>query len=182
MTEITPESILSFWFKETPPRKWFQNSADFDREIQRRFGEALASASAGEFDDWLKTPRGSLAVVILLDQFSRNIYRDDPGAFANDEKARAITKSLVEGGADKQLESRERTFLYMPLMHSEDATDQELSVELFEASSNPGSADFARRHRDIIARYGRFPHRNKVLGRTSIPAEAEFLKQPGSSF
>ena len=182
MTEATPESVLDFWFKETPPRQWFQKNPDFDRQIQRCFAPAVAAAAAGELDVWLESPRGSLAVVILLDQFSRNIYRDDPRAFAGDEKARAITKSLVDKGTDKQLEAMERTFLYMPLMHSEDAADQELSVELFEAHSNPDSADFARRHRDIIVRYGRFPHRNKVLGRPSTPAEAEFLKQPGSSF
>ena len=182
MAETTPDSVLDFWFKETPPEQWFQKSLDFDRLVQQRFGPAVAAAAAGELDSWLESPRSSLAVVILLDQFSRNIYRDDPRAFASDSKAQAITKDLVEKGKDKELEPRERTFLYMPLMHSEDAADQELSVELFEALSNANSASFARRHRDIIARFGRFPHRNKILGRTSTPAEVEFLKQPGSSF
>ncbi len=182
MTETTPETVLDFWFKETPPRQWFQKNADFDRQVEQRFGATLAAAAAGEFDAWLETPRGALAVVILLDQFSRNIYRDDPRAFDNDGKAQAITRSQVGKGADRQLESMERTFLYMPLMHSENAADQELSVELFEAWSNANTADFARRHRDIIKRFGRFPHRNKVLGRTSTAEEAEFLKQPGSSF
>lgn len=182
MTETPPESVLDFWFKETPSQQWFQKNPDFDHQIQRRFGPALAAAVAGELDAWLESPRGSLAMVILLDQFSRNIYRDDPRAFAGDEKARTITKTLIENGADKEFESRERTFLYMPLMHSEDEADQGLSVEIFEAYSNPNTADFARRHRDIIVRYGRFPHRNKILGRPSTPAEVEFLKQPGSSF
>jgi len=174
------DEVLEFWF--THSDRWWDKDAAFDAEIRQRFGELHAEVSRGEHEDWRATPRGALAYVIVLDQFSRNMFRGTPGAFASDPQALAAARDALARGVDQSLTPEERSFLYMPLMHSEDLADQERCVELFRALGNAYSLGFAEQHRDIIARFGRFPHRNAILGRASSPEELAFLTQPGSSF
>lgn len=181
MTAIT--DILDFWFRETSPDSWFSADSALDSRIRERFADAHEAAGRGALDDWTDTPKGTLALVIVVDQFSRNLHRGTPRAFALDGRARQIALEALDRGDDQALCDVERQFLYLPLQHSESLSDQELSVRLAEErTSLPVFQDFARRHRDIIARFGRFPHRNRILGRESTPEESEFLEQPGSSF
>ena len=193
-----PEDVLTFWFGPpgSPPlanaKRWFERDAAFDAEIAERFGELVRRAGSGELEAWRDTPTGALALVILLDQFSRNLHRDSPLAFANDPTARDVAKDVRARRLDRALAPVERAFLYLPYEHAEDPALQEESVARYAelaAEAPPELAehfretlDYARRHRDVIARFGRFPHRNRVLGRASTPAEIEFLKEPGSSF
>lgn len=195
---MTPEDVLTFWFGPpgSPPlanaKRWFERDAAFDAEIAARFGELLKRAAAGELEAWRDTPTGALALVIVLDQFSRNLHRDSALAFANDPAARDVAKAVRARSLDRALPPVLRAFLYLPYEHAEDPALQEESVALFaelRAEAPPELADYldvtldyARRHRDVIARFGRFPHRNRALGRASTPAELEFLEQPGSSF
>jgi uncharacterized protein (DUF924 family) len=194
----SPEDVLTFWFGApgSPPlanaRRWFARDDAFDAEIAKRFGELARSAAAGELEAWRESPTGALALVIVLDQFSRNLHRDSPLAFANDPVARDVAKDVRARRFDRALGPIERSFLYLPYEHAEDLATQEESVALFTellaqappelAESLRDTLDWARRHRDVIARFGRFPHRNAVLGRASTPAEIEFLKEPGSRF
>lgn len=174
------DDVLSFWMSE--PARWWKKDAAFDEQIRGRFLALHDAINRGEHESWLDTPRGALAYVIALDQFSRNMFRESPRAFASDPRARAATKRALERGDDRALPADERVFLYMPLMHSEDLADQERSVERFGALGAADQLRFAQLHRDIVHRFGRFPHRNGPLGRTSTPEEIEFLKGPGSSF
>ena len=176
------DQIHSFWFEECSEKQWFEKDQEFDRLIQKRFGPLVEAASMGKLEDWHETPRGALAYILLLDQFTRNIYRGSGQAFAADAKARAAAIKVLVEGYDLDFPDREKTFLYLPFEHSEELEDQERCVALFEALGDDKLTDYAVRHRDIIARFGRFPHRNDVLGRESTDAEQEFLKQPGSSF
>ena len=162
--------------------QWFEKDPAFDRLAKNRFSPLVEAAAEGKFDHWLETPRGALACILLLDQFTRNIYRGSGKAFAADAKARAAATIALEREYDRDFSNAEKTFLYLPFEHSETPEDQERSVALFEALGDDRLTDYAIRHRDIIARFGRFPHRNDVLGRKSTDAEEEFLKQPGSSF
>lgn len=186
-------AILDFWFhperdpghdKSRP--EWFRKDPAFDALIQQRFGEVISLALAGALIEWDSEPRGALARIILLDQFTRNTLRDTPRAFAGDVRALAAARAMVESGRDLKLAPIERWFVYLPFEHAEDVAAQERSVELFNAlAAEPGLGDvvgYAVRHRDIIARFGRFPHRNRILGRISTPEEIEFLKLPGSGF
>ncbi len=180
----TPEGVLAFWFEDDPTtrrEKWFEKNLEFDAEIGRRFGKLHEMAMAGGLDDWAATPSGRLALVIVLDQFSRNMFRDDPSAFAGDAPALALAKAAVASGEDRELGLLEREFLYLPYEHSEDLADQRRSVELFAETGAEG-LDYAKRHLDVIERFGRFPHRNKVLGRANTAAEAEYLEDPDSGF
>lgn len=171
---------------------WWEKDAARDRALAERYGEAVAAAREGRLEHWAVAPRGTLALILLLDQVARNIHRDTPLAYAGDAAARHWTRTLLTGRTDRELEPLERVFVYMPLEHAENLEDQETCMALFEElaeSVDPEHQDlfrfyldFARRHRDIIARFGRFPHRNAVLGRTSTEEEAAFLKEPGSSF
>jgi uncharacterized protein (DUF924 family) len=195
------DEILLYWFGNLPDSAgvsaeksalWWKKSSETDSTIRARFGDAHARAVRGELDDWCRTPRGTLALVILLDQFSRNIYRDDARAFSADDKARSIVNQTVDRGDAGKLRPIERAFLYMPLMHSENRADQDRALALFDALLEESSQEdraavqaypkYARAHREIVVRFGRFPHRNSVLGRASTPEEVEFLRQPGSSF
>jgi len=176
------DQIHSFWFEESTEKQWFEKDPEFDRQIQERFGALVEAASKGKLEEWLETPRGALAYILLLDQFTRNIHRGSSQAFAADAKARAAAIKVLVEGYDRDVSDREKTFLYLPFEHSENLEDQERSVALFKAIGDDRLTDYAVRHRDIIARFGRFPHRNDVLGRESTEAEQEFLKQPGSSF
>lgn len=170
------EEVLGFWFSpETEPR-WFDSTPEFDGELYRRFGALQEGAAAGNLDTWAGTARGALALTILLDQLPRNLYRGTRRAFSCDADARRISRLALEQGFDQQVEARERAFFYLPLMHSEDLGDQQDCVRLYEALGNARSLDYAIQHRDIIARFGRFPHRNAVLARENTPDETEFLK------
>lgn len=183
-TEKTPEAeaVLRFWFTETAPEKWFRKDGTFDEAIGTRFADVYRRAAAGEFGEWQGTPRGCLALVIVLDQFPRNMFRGDARAFATDAAARAVLRHALDNGFDKGLSVPEKQFLYLPLQHSEDAADQALSVTLNEATGDADLLKWAEAHRRIVGRFGRFPHRNEILGRETTPDEAEFLKGKGSSF
>jgi len=195
------EDVLSFWFGELDEHglasqetsaKWFTKSAAFDDEVRARFGDLHAAIARGENESWLDDARGRLAYVVVLDQLSRNMFRGTKEMFAFDERALAAAASGVENGHDRPLACAERTFLYMPFMHAESLDAQERCIELFrglaEDLSDPArsrvlnNVDYAVRHRDIVARFGRFPHRNELLGRPSTEEESAFLKEPGSSF
>lgn len=179
----SPDDVLEFWFSPRVRPKWFIRSDDLDREISETFGELHARAASGALDGWAATPRGALALVILLDQMPRNMFRGTSEAFATDPQARAVTRAALASEFDHDLSQEERLFLYLPLEHSEDLADQERCVELMrQLDDTPTWLDYAIQHRDIIARFGRFPHRNGVLGRDSTPEECEFLVLPGSSF
>jgi uncharacterized protein (DUF924 family) len=185
----TASDVLIFWFGVLPHESravWFRKDPDFDAAIRERFGDAVAAALGGAFSDWSASARGALARVILLDQFTRNIFRDTPRAFAGDTLALAIASAVVDAGGDRALDRYERQFLYMPFEHSESTVAQDRSVELFAALARETGDDslmpWARRHAEIVHRFGRFPHRNAILGRASTPEETAFLEEPGSRF
>jgi uncharacterized protein (DUF924 family) len=175
--------ILRFWFEETPSELRFKKDLAFDATIRERFGALHAQAAAGGCADWAATAEGALALLVLLDQFSRNLYRDSPRAFACDDAARAVALRALERGFDLAVPSERRLFFYLPFEHNEDLADQERSCRLVrERIGDAKSIDFAERHRAVIMRFGRFPHRNKALGRSSTPAEEDYLSQPGAGF
>ena len=184
-----PEDVLDFWFgpRSAPdfgvPRDWwFRKSDQTDTAIRQRFGADVEAALAGARDGWASSPRGALALILLLDQFTRNIFRDTPRAFAGDAQALRLAKSLVDSGANLKLAPIERWFATLPYEHSEQLIDQYESVHLFEALVPLGLPDalkWARMHCEVIQRFGRFPHRNAILGRPSTPEELEHLKQHG---
>ena len=175
-------AVLSFWFEEITPKQWWAKSNEFDILIDSRFGATLAAAKRCELYEWRKTADGRLAEIIVLDQFSRNIYRDHADAFASDALALALAQSAVATGADQQLNPERRAFLYLPYMHSESPAIHAVAVSLFCAPGLESNADFELRHKSIIDRFGRYPHRNAMLGRASTLEEVEFLKTAGSSF
>ena len=176
------QAIIEFWFLELKPAQWWKKDDSFDREIKQRFEGIYQDATIGKLTHWHREPEGRLAEIIALDQFPRNMYRDTPKAFASDELALARTLEAIESKAPKYLEGPRLAFLLMPLMHSESLAMQKLSVEWFNKPGLEANRDFAIAHHDIIERFGRFPHRNAILGRNSSQEELEFLQQPGSSF
>lgn len=176
-----PNSVLKFWFEEITPKQWWAVNSEFDAAITKRFSPLLQQAIAGELCNWRDTAQGRLAEIILLDQFSRNIYRNTPGAFAQDALALALSQEAVSRGCLSELNDTERAFMLMPYMHSESALIHQQAEPLF-AKHAPNNLDFEIRHKAIIDRFGRYPHRNKILGRESTAEENDFLKQPGSSF
>lgn len=198
----SPDEVLRFWFGELSAdgtvapdvaARWWTKDPDFDALLERGFGDELRAAERGERDAWASEPRGRLALVILLDQLSRNLYRGSACAFANDARALTVAEEGVAAGEHRALPPMLAYFLLMPFMHSEEHGVQERGVALFRelagrAGAGPlrgmldGAVDYAERHRVIVERFGRFPHRNAVLGRESTAEELEFLKQPGSSF
>ena len=180
---IEPEQIIEFWFHQTPEEFLFKTDAAFDQRIRDRFGAVHRVAAAGQLDSWMATPVGCLALVVTLDQFPRNMFRGSPEAFASDDQALAVADGAIARGLDLQLAPRQRMFLYLPYQHSERLDHQHRSVELVTSlDGEPDWPKYAERHLEIIARFGRFPHRNAVLGRETTPQEAEFLRQPNSSF
>lgn len=164
------ERVLGCWFGLDPSR-WFRTDPALDAAIRRRFGPLWSALRECAPDSFLDSPRRALAAVILFDQFPRNLFRASPAQFATDSQARHIAREAVARGLDRDLDTDQRTFLYMPFQHSEDLADQAQSVRLFAALGEPERLDYARRHHDVIARFGRFPHRNAVLGRVPTPAE-----------
>ncbi len=200
---VTVQHVLAFWFgdgdrddasiNEAKRPLWWGHAPETDAEITERFGDTLEAAGRGELDAWTKTPQGRLALVIVLDQFSRNIHRGTGKMYAHDERAVRLVREALAHGEDAALAFFEKLFLYMPLMHTETSDGQAHCVRLFEqlVADAPTAAlrgiaentlDYAVRHRDIVDRFGRFPHRNALLGRESTAEEEEFLEQPGSSF
>ncbi len=205
MSILEPQSkkILDFWFGEldeagncsdSNKKRWFMKDAAFDREILETFSATYAqlAVSGVTRPDWAEGPHGTLAAIIVLDQFSRNMFRNTPAMFSADSIARSYSYEMIALGYDRALAMAHRTFVYMPLMHSERLCDQERCIELFESfaaalegkqkASIEANTGYAVRHRDIVARFGRFPHRNDILGRPSTAEELAFLKQPGSGF
>lgn len=176
------DEVLKFWFEELPREDWFRKSDATDELIRSRFMNVHERVAALPADAAWTSPRRALATIIVLDQFPRNMFRGTPRAFATDGKAIEVARGAVERGFDKAFDKDGRAFMYLPFEHSEDLADQERAVELFTPLGDPEYTRYAIAHRDIVARFGRFPHRNAVLGRQSTPEEVEFLKQPGSSF
>ena len=183
--------LLDFWFgpPDAAPAEravWFQPDPAFDEALRHRFGALQARAERGELDHWAETAQGALALVLLLDQLPRNLNRGSPAAFACDAKARAAARHAIARGLDRALPPVQRQFLYLPFEHCESLAEQEEAMRLFaalpEGAFRDKSIDFARRHHAIIARFGRFPHRNRALARPSTAEEEDFLKEPGSSF
>lgn len=179
---MSAQQVLDFWFKQTPPELWFDQNDALDQQIKQQFGDLHARAVAGELQDWRIDAQCRLAEIILIDQFSRNLYRDQAAAFAHDPMALVLAQEAIVQGADQQLSEVQRSFLYMPFMHSESRLIHEKALDLFIQLGNENNLKFEKLHQDIIARFGRYPHRNKALGRISTPDELEFLKQPDSSF
>jgi uncharacterized protein (DUF924 family) len=173
-----PADVVSFW-RDAGPEKWFKKDGDFDRDIRERFGALHADAAAGKLDLWAETADGALALLLLLDQFSRNLHRGSPLTYAQDEKAREIARAALEKGLDEEIEPEFRRFFCLPFMHSESLADQRRSVALAHAYGEPETLRYARHHRDIVRRFGRFPHRNAILGRHTTPAEQAFLAEGG---
>jgi uncharacterized protein (DUF924 family) len=176
------EDVLRFWFEEVSPPQWWTVDPAFDRQIAERFADVHARATRAELHAWRAEPAGRLAEIIVVDQFSRNMHRGDAAAFAHDMMAVVLTQEAVAAGADLALPVERRSFLYMPLMHSESRVIHEVAERLFRERATQNSHAFELRHKAIIDRFGRYPHRNEVLGRVSTPEERDFLTQPGSRF
>jgi len=177
------DEVLGFWFAEGRAAQWFAGGPAFDAEVRRALLPHLEAARAGRYESWRRAPRGCLALVLLFDQVPRNVYRGSPRAFACDGEALALTRHALKEGFDRALSEVERMFLFLPLEHSEKLGDQQDCLRLMAAlESNREWLAYAQRHRDVIARFGRFPHRNAILGRESSDDELDFLKQPKASF
>jgi uncharacterized protein (DUF924 family) len=183
MSELsTKQEILDFWFKECRPEQWYKKDKAFDATLIDRFGTTIEAALEGNLDNWINDREGCLALILLLDQFTRNIYRDTPRAFAGDEKALLLSQKAVVQGFIDEAPSAWRQFMLMPMMHSEDIKVQDASLPLFKECGAEIIYEYAVKHRNIVAKFGRFPHRNAILGRQSSAEEIAFLEQPGSSF
>lgn len=183
MLRVDSAAIPRFWFEEITASRWFGKDAAFDQLLRERFNGLTQAAIAGERSDWGEAPQSGLALMLLLDQFPRQIWRDSAMAFAGDEQALALSQQAVaKGWVAAEPEPARRQFWLMPHMHAEDLAVQEASLPLFERFTDPRTTEFARRHRHVIARFGRFPHRNALLGRVSSAEELAFLKTPGSGF
>lgn len=176
------KQVLDFWFDPENKEFWFSKSDEFDLELEEKFGHTLQQAMQCELWTWRETAEGRLAEIIVLDQFSRNLFRDHPASFAQDPLALSLAQEAVRLGLDQQLAPDQRCFMYMPFMHSESKIIHAQALQLFEALGNPMNLDFELKHKTIIDRFGRYPHRNQILERDSTPEEVEFLTQPNSSF
>lgn len=174
--------VLNFWFQEIDARLWFASDEGFDQEIRRRFLPLMQQAALGELYAWRATAEGRLAEIIVLDQFSRNVYRNTPQAFSQDPLALVLAQEAVSCGALNSLNSSQRSFLLLPYMHSESAQIHIVAERLYKECAPAGNYEYELRHKAIIDRFGRYPHRNAILGRSSTPEEIEFLTQPGSRF
>ena len=175
-----PNDVLGFW-REAGPKKWFKKVTAFDEAIRLKFEPVHMRAARGDYDAWAQSPDGALALLILLDQFPRNLYRDTAHAFATDPRARVIARAAIERGFDRQVEPILRNFFYLPFAHSEDLADQDYGLALVAEAGVEDDLKWAALHRDIIVRFGRFPHRNTAFGRVTTPEEQEFLDEGGFS-
>ncbi len=178
----TPEEVLSFWFEECTSEDWFRSTVNLDEEIGRRFRDTHLALAAGVTDLWRATPESRLAAIIVLDQFPRNVYRGTPLAFATDGLALLEAKAALEVGADREVPAERRIFFYLPFEHAENLAEQDRAVALFQSLGMDEQIDYALQHRAVIAAYGRFPHRNAMLGRVSTEAEKDYLAEPGAGF
>jgi uncharacterized protein (DUF924 family) len=178
----TPRDVLDFWFDPRHEPHWWRRSDAFDARIAERFGALHAAATRCELFDWRDDAEGRLAEIVVLDQLSRNLHRDSAQAFAADPLALALAQTAVALGLDRQVDARRRVFFHMPYMHSESRAIHAAAEALFAADGDPANLDYERRHKAIVDRFGRFPHRNALLGRASTAEELEFLQTPGSSF
>lgn len=176
------QDILQFWFEEIDQSKWFAKDEAFDRLIAEQFADIHAQAVSCELFEWRQNAPGRLAEIIVLDQFSRNLFRDSALAFANDKMALALAQEAISRGADKKLNVVERGFLYLPFMHSESAAIHRIAEDIYRRHGVQSSLEWELKHKAIIDRFGRYPHRNEVLGRKSTGEELAFLEQPGSRF
>jgi len=176
------DAVLDFWFAEIDPAQWWKADPAFDALVRERFGELHGAAARGELYAWRANANGRLAEIIVLDQFSRNIHRGTAAAFAADPMALALAQEAVAGSHDKSLSQQQRLFLYLPYMHSESVLIHEVALTLFRELGLADNLDFELRHKAIIDRFGRYPHRNAILGRTSTAEELRFLEEPGSGF
>lgn len=176
------DEIISFWFNELAPEQWWQKNLQLDEMISKRFGALHKKAMSGELFSWRESALGSLAEVIILDQFSRNIYRDKPESFSSDPLALALSQIAISKGFDTDLPEVKRSFLYLPFMHSESKVIHIEALKLYKNLNNANNLAFEYQHKEIIDTFGRYPHRNEILGRESTPEEIAFLKQPNSSF
>jgi len=179
---VSHQEVSRFWFKELEPKQRFMKDMALDKTITKRFCTTHTAALAGELHLWRETAQGRLAEIIVLDQFSRNMYRDTPQAFAYDAMALVLAQEAIRLKADEQVEFEQRMFMYMPYMHSESPLIHEQAVALFNLPGAEYNYEFELKHKAIIDQFGRYPHRNKILNRESTPEEIEFLKQPDSSF
>ena len=182
MSDVSAQEVLDFWFSPEVEPNHFSKDDAFDQLIRDRFGPTHAAAIEGALESWRENAAGSLALVIVLDQFPRNMFRDDARAFASDEQARQVASAVIDQGQDQQLSPGERVFLYMPFMHGESLEVQDRSVALYQALGIENNLNYAEAHRDVISQFGRFPHRNAILGRSSTPEEEAYLAQPGAGF
>ncbi len=178
MTNIAPQDVVRFW-SEAGPEKWFKKDAAFDADIRARFLGTHEEAAAGKLTQWEDSAEGALALLILLDQFPRNMFRNDKRAFATDPLARGVAERAVANGYDTKVDAKLRSFFYLPYEHSESIADQERGIALYSAAGDPDNLKWANIHADIIRRFGRFPHRNAVLGRETTPEERAFLDAGG---
>jgi uncharacterized protein (DUF924 family) len=172
------QDVLDYWFSPRISQRWFASTPALDDEIRTRYAALWQRAAAGELDAWAETPKGALALAIVLDQLPLNMYRGQPTAFASEQKAVAVARQAIARGDDQRLPGEQVLFLYMPLMHSENLADQDQSVALFERAGLANNLRFAEHHRGLIRRFGRFPHRNAILGRDSTPEEIAYLGSP----
>lgn len=179
---MTYNDILQFWYTEITPRNWFIKDLAFDKMLYRRFGYIHRCASTGELASWRQKPLGRLAEVIVLDQFSRNFFRDSAQAFAYDAQALTLAQAAITSGQDSDMLPQQKSFLYMPFMHSESAKIHQQAQQLFNQPGLENNYEFELKHKVIIDQFGRYPHRNELLGRVSTPQELQFLQGPGSSF
>lgn len=175
---MTPQEVLDFWFSAVAAKRWFRSTPAFDAEIRSRFEPLWQAARDGQLSGWEDTPEGALALVIVLDQLPLNMYRDQPAGYVTEAASREVAARAIARGFDAALEDRQKAFLYLPFMHSEDPADQERSVALFERAGLSDNLKWARHHRDIVRRFGRFPHRNAVLRRESTAEELAWLASP----
>jgi uncharacterized protein (DUF924 family) len=176
------QAILDFWLSETDPKQWWAKDIEFDRLVTERFQSTHDAAVKGELFAWRETPKGRLAEILVLDQFSRNIYRDSPSAFAFDAQALVLAQEAIRANAQQKLPAKQKAFLYMPFMHSESNIIHDIALKLFSEPGLEHNLKFELKHKAIIDRFGRYPHRNAILGRESTEEEIAFLKQPESSF
>lgn len=182
MSQVNPQEVIKFWFEETLPKFWFTKNDQFDQLIKKRFEPIYLAATRCELYHWRETPEGRLAEIIVLDQFSRNMYRNSAVAFSFDCLAVALCQESISSGDDQRLDVQKRKFLYMPLMHSESLIVHDQAMQVFSQPGLEDNYEYEVKHKVIIEKFGRYPHRNEVLNRDSTPEEIEFLKQPGSSF
>ncbi len=169
------QEIVDFWFSEEVSKLWYRSTSEFDQMLTDRFEETWQQASRGELDQWMDTAVGCLALTIVLDQFPLNMYRDSALGFSTEAKSREVARVAIECGFDTTLPIEQRSFLYMPFMHSESLEDQDMALQLFDQQGLEGNLHFSRHHRAIVEKFGRFPHRNKALGRDSSAAEVQYL-------